>query len=305
MRRYVIVATVSLVGCTSNTQQLENVGVSSAAIGEDYTIDTRGHDNGSITSLTPYSLPSGGGGGGPGTPGMCYLTKVAGSFRGFGESLQVGQSNGYIALIASADTHFDDQTPNDGPRGTMHCVTLSNLGASPSQISSFFSGTHFTQALSVGVGGTGASSIGNGTAGQWSQFAGVNGRMRSVTATGEGGSNQLLSTGDELNANFQDVCTASPTECAIRAYGIVVWSTLSFTYVPNGATATGNQDLPLSNSSTTLCMINYLSGYWDNSTSAVIQAEGDGNWHLVQTSSAGGGHSASSTANCLPIAQGW
>jgi hypothetical protein len=261
-----------------------------------------------------------------GTLGICYITDIVGSFRGRGdEAIISADSNGYYEVQVEGTTAYDGQY-NMGPNLTMSCNALTDMGASSTQLANFSWGRPSAFAESVYFGGVGhTDSVITKPTTDWLSGGGVNGYLHDSVEPyiPAGGVRNQVNGNNDIDS-WQDYnasdCEDSVDHCSLIAYSWQMHgSSESFTFdstyhdylCASGATGTDpcfgvtSSDCALASSSTSICWIDDVEGYWDANAEAKISANSDGTWHLKVTGDGSGGCQAAARATCMAVPQSW
>jgi hypothetical protein len=289
----------------------------SAGFGTAYSATSRGQgldDNPQRTPTTYKPI----GGSGTGTAGVCYMTKVTGSFRGDGSSgageyAVIGvDSSGFYYLEVQSDTAYGGGN-NVGPQATMNCINTTQIGIPAGHLN------NFSTTLQTEMNTFGHGNILNTNSNHWIPWSGVRGYM---LYSGAGAKSDVVSAsflGILGAAQSYPVGTCGVTpECQLTTYG---WDTGSsgtgqdFAFDAtfrdwecdlNDADGDGGPTCQLASgysasSPTSICWLSSIKGYWNSQASAKIVGSGT-HWELDMA----GDTNANATwasATCMTVPQ--
>jgi hypothetical protein len=308
IRLLAAMALICLVGCASKGEQdeaagpPEETGRSSSASTWTGSVSTRSpvSDNTAVSSTSPIGAP------GIVTnsdAGFCWITAISGSFRGSNEYAGIfPNGSGYFRAEVRSNTSYDGVT-GVGPAMSMKCrnltdfTALGNVGA--------FSHSGFSVSGSGGSPnyGQATSSANSGSMYPW---GGVNGRLGDACAA-----TWMISAMDHgSDTAFSRWAYACPlpfqANCNMTAYTNEIRSnTYTWTYSVTGASASNTADVQLvSNSPAQECYVDGVWGWWTATSSAKVEVQADGYWHLV-TNKGSAALGMGAYAACFPLAQGF
>jgi hypothetical protein len=280
----------------------EDIGNTSSASSADYSVSTRSpvSDNTMVTSTATVGrvgIVSNA------NAGFCWITNISGSFRGSGEFALIGVTgSGYYQAGVKSNTSYDGVN-GVGPAMTMRCRPLTDFTAL-GNVGSFTSS-------SFSVSGSGGSpnygqATSPTTAGSMYPWGGLEGRLGDA-----GTSTWMISAMDHGSdvafSRWAYACPLpNPTNCKmLTATNTVSSNTYMWTYSVAGASATNTADVQLiSNSPAQECYLDGVWGWWTSTSSAKVEVQGDGYWHLV-TNKGSAALGIGAYAACFPINQGF
>jgi hypothetical protein len=221
-----------------------------------------------------------------------------------GEYAVIGvNASGYYQAKVRSATGYDGAT-GVGPAMSMRCRPLTDF-VDISLVGNFTS-TAYGSSGSPPSGGTNYGQTTTGvTSGKMFPWAGLEGRFGSA-----GSSTWMISAIDHgTDTAFSRWAKACPLDAG--AYCMVssnAWQTSSasntWTYSVTGASAANTADVTLVSSSGQECFIDGIWGYWTATSSARVETQGDGYWHLV-TAKGSASLGIGAYASCFPINQGF
>jgi hypothetical protein len=232
------------------------------------------------------------------------MTSISGSFRGSGEYAKILTStSGYFQAVVRSATSYDGVT-GAGPAMTMRCRHLTDFVALANVEDFTTAGFSASGAPPAGGANFGQASS-SATSGAMFPWTGVEGKLGAA-----GSATWQISAvdhgSDSVFARWAQSCALPhPSDCGV--YG-QTWETSSanhiWTYSVTGASASNTNDVQLIAAAGQECLIDGVWGYWTSTTSATVQIQADGYWHLVtQRGAASLGMGA--YASCFPLNQGF
>jgi hypothetical protein len=97
----------------------------------------------------------------------------------------------------------------------------------------------------------------------------------------------------------------SNQDCMMSSQSIEIRSSLhAWTYSVTNAAASNNANVTLVGATGQECYLDGVWGQWSSTSSAKVEVQADGDWHLV-TAKGSGALGMGAYASCFPVAQGF